>query len=106
VIVTTTSAVEGKRVIQYLGIVAGDAVIGANLFRDFFASITDVIGGRSGSYEATMAEGRQEALRDLVDEARKLGADAVIGLSVDVEGGLNNGSMMMVSATGTAVRLG
>jgi uncharacterized protein YbjQ (UPF0145 family) len=106
VIVTTTSAVEGKRVIQYLGIVAGDAVIGANLFRDFFASITDVIGGRSGSYEATMAEGRQEALRDLIDEAQKLGADAVIGLSVDVEGGLNNGSMMMVSATGTAVRLG
>jgi uncharacterized protein YbjQ (UPF0145 family) len=105
-IVTTTDAVEGRRIVQYLGIVAGDAVIGANLFRDFFASITDVIGGRSGSYEATMSEGRMEALRDLVDEARRLGADAVIGVQVDVEGGLNNGSMMMVSATGTAVKFG
>jgi uncharacterized protein YbjQ (UPF0145 family) len=105
-IVTTTNAVEGRNVVQYLGIVAGDAVIGANLFRDFFASITDVIGGRSGSYEATMSEGRNEALRDMVDEARRLGADAIVGVQVDVEGGLNNGSMMMVSATGTAVKFG
>jgi uncharacterized protein YbjQ (UPF0145 family) len=105
-IVTTTGAIEGRKINQYLGIVAGDAVIGANLFRDFFASITDVIGGRSGSYEATMSEGRQEALRDMVDEARRLGADAIIGVTIDVEGGLNNGSMMMVSATGTAVKFG
>ena len=104
-IATTTPTIEGRRVVQYLGVVTGEAVIGANLFRDLFASIRDVVGGRSGSYERTMREGRNEAIDDLMDEAERLGADAVIGVSLDFEGGLNGGSMMMVSAAGTAVKL-
>jgi uncharacterized protein YbjQ (UPF0145 family) len=105
-IVTTTDTIEGRRIVQYLCVVSGDAVIGANIFRDLFASIRDVIGGRSGSYEATMAEGRAEAMQDMVDQAKRLGADAIVGASLVMEGGLNGGSMMMVGATGTAVKLG
>jgi uncharacterized protein YbjQ (UPF0145 family) len=104
-IVTTTDFVEGRTVRQYLGVVAGEAVIGANIFRDLFAGIRDVVGGRSGSYEDTLRQARIAAIDELMGEARKLGADAVVGVSVDFEGGLQNGSMMMVCAAGTAVKL-
>lgn len=104
-IVTTTDFVEGRTVARYLGVVAGEAVIGANIFRDLFAGIRDVIGGRSGSYEATLRQARVTAIDELMEEARKLGADAVVGVSIDFEGGLHQGSMMMVAAAGTAVKL-
>jgi uncharacterized protein YbjQ (UPF0145 family) len=94
-IVTTTPNIEGRPIVQYLGIVAGEAVIGANVFRDLFAGIRDVIGGRSGSYEKTLREARQVAIDELMLEAASLGADAVVGVSVDFEGGVHQGSMMM-----------
>ena len=105
-IVTTTDTIEGRRVAQYLGVVAGEAVIGANVFRDLFAGIRDVIGGRSGAYEQTLREARQIAVEELIFEAKALGADAVIGVTLDFEGGVHQGSMMMVAAAGTAVKLG
>lgn len=105
-IVTTTPNVEGRRITQYLGVVAGEAIIGANIFRDLFAGIRDVIGGRSGAYEKTLREARQTAIDELMHEARSLGADAVVGVSVDFEGGVHQGTMMMVAASGTAVKLG
>ncbi|MCA3692729.1 MULTISPECIES: heavy metal-binding domain-containing protein [Aquidulcibacter] len=105
-IVTTTDSVEGRKVTHYLGVVAGEAVIGANVFRDLFAGIRDVIGGRSGAYEKTLREARQVAIDELMIEAKALGADAVIGVSIDFEGGVHQGTMMMVAASGTAVRLG
>jgi uncharacterized protein YbjQ (UPF0145 family) len=105
-IVTTTDTIEGRRITAYLGIVAGEAVIGANLFRDLFAGIRDVIGGRSGAYEKTLREARETAVDELIQEAARLGADAVVGVSVDFEGGVHQGSMMMVAAAGTAVKLG
>jgi uncharacterized protein YbjQ (UPF0145 family) len=105
-IVTTTGSVEGRKITHYLGVVAGEAVIGANVFRDLFAGIRDVIGGRSGAYEKTLREARQVAIDELMQEAKALGADAVIGVSVDFEGGVHQGTMMMVAASGTAVRLG
>jgi uncharacterized protein YbjQ (UPF0145 family) len=104
-IVTTTPSVDGRVIVQYLGIVAGEAVIGANVFRDLFAGIRDVIGGRSGSYEKTLREARQTAINELIEEAGALGADAVVGVSVDFEGGVHQGTMMMVAASGTAVKL-
>ena len=104
-IVTTTHSVEGRNIVQYLGVVAGEAVIGANVFRDLFAGIRDVIGGRSGSYEKTLREARQTAIDELIQEASALGADAVVGVSVDFEGGVHQGTMMMVAAAGTAVKL-
>lgn len=104
-IVTTTPSIEGRSIVQYLGIVAGEAVIGANIFRDLFAGIRDVIGGRSGAYETTLREARQTAIDELMQEAKALGADAVVGVSVDFEGGVHQGTMMMVAASGTAVKL-
>jgi uncharacterized protein YbjQ (UPF0145 family) len=105
-IVTTTDFGEGRKVTHYLGVVAGEAVIGANVFRDLFAGIRDVIGGRSGAYEKTLREARQVAFDELMLEAQALGADAVVGVSIDFEGGVHQGTMMMVAASGTAVRLG
>ena len=105
-IVTTTDFVEGRKVTHYLVVVAGEAVIGANVFRDLFAGIRDVIGGRSGAYEKTLREARQVAIDELMLEAEALGADAVVGVSIDFEGGVHQGTMMMVAASGTAVRLG
>lgn len=104
-IVTTTNSIEGRAVAQYLGIVAGEAIVGANVFRDLFAGIRDVIGGRSGAYEKTLREARQVAIDELIQEARSLGADAVVGVSIDFEGGVHQGTMMMVAASGTAVKL-
>lgn len=105
-IISTTTLIEGRPVREYLGVVAGEAVIGANVFRDLFAGIRDVIGGRSGSYETVFREARQTALREMAAEAERLGADAVIGVDVDYESGIHQGSMLMVACSGTAVRLG
>ena len=104
-ILTTTQSVEGKTAEAYLGIVAGEAIVGANMFRDMFASITDIIGGRSGSYESVLADARESALAELAKKAEKLGATAVVGIDIDYETVGPNGSMLMVTAAGTAVRL-
>ncbi|MEQ9327557.1 MAG: YbjQ family protein [Rhodospirillales bacterium] len=106
-IMTTTDLVEGRTVTSYLGVVAGEAVMGTNIFRDFFASVRDVVGGRVGSYEKVLKDAKREALDDLAEEARKLGANAVLGVDLDYEvvGG-DNKTMLIVSANGTAVKLG
>ncbi len=101
-IVTTTPSIEGRRIVAYDGIVTGEAILGANIIRDFFANITDIIGGRSGAYEQELAKARETALGEMQDRARALGADAVVGVDLDYEV-INN--MLMVSASGTAVRL-
>lgn len=102
-IVTTTPSVEGYQIADYKGIVTGEAILGANVFRDIFAGITDIIGGRSGAYEKSLAEARETALVELEDRARAMGANAVVGVDLDYEV-INN--MLMVSASGTAVVLG
>jgi uncharacterized protein YbjQ (UPF0145 family) len=103
-IVTTTHAVEGKPVEQYLGVVTGEAILGANIFRDVFAGIRDIIGGRSGSYEKVLREARDMALAEMEDEAVRRGANAVVGVDLDYET-VGEGTMLMVSASGTAVRV-
>ncbi|MAP48906.1 MAG: hypothetical protein CMH90_05430 [Oceanicaulis sp.] len=105
-IVTTTPSVEGRHIHDYKGVVTGEAILGAHLFRDLFAGIRDIVGGRSGSYEKPLREARQIALSELEDEARKLGANAVVGVDLDYEVIGEQGSMLMVSASGTAVVLG
>jgi uncharacterized protein YbjQ (UPF0145 family) len=105
-ILTTTATIDGRPVRDYLGIVTGEAIIGANVFRDLFAGIRDVIGGRSGSYEEVLREARETALDDMREEARRLGADAVIGVDIDYEAGVSQGTMLMVACSGTAVKLG
>jgi len=102
-LVTTTSTLEGKTITEYHGIVTGEAIMGANIVRDLFASVTDVIGGRSAAYEDKLAEGRQIAIREMEDRARQLGANAIIGVDLDFET-LREG-MMMCIATGTAVTI-
>ena len=104
-IVTTTNSVEGKTITDYLGVVTGEAILGAHLFRDLFAGIRDIVGGRSGSYEKSLRESREIALAELEEEAAKLGADAVVGVDLDYEVIGEKGSMLMVSVSGTAVRL-
>jgi uncharacterized protein YbjQ (UPF0145 family) len=104
-IITTTQSVEGKRIVAYHGVVSGEAIFGANVVRDFFASIRDVVGGRSGSYEKVLRSGRDTALGQMADEARRLGANAVIGVDLDYGAIGANESMMMVTASGTAVTL-
>lgn len=107
-LITTTSTLEGHRIESYLGLVTGEAILGANVFRDFFAGIRDVLGGRSGSYEKVLRRAKQEALEDLMDQARGLGANAVVGVDLDYETiqVQDGGSMLMVSVSGTAVKLG
>ncbi len=104
-IITTTPTVEGRPVSQYKGVVTGEAILGANIFRDFFAGITDIVGGRSGAYETELRKARDIAMREMADDAKRLGGNAVVGVDLDYEtitmGG--NGGMLMVSATGTAV---
>ncbi len=99
----TTDQIEGRPVKEYLGIVSGDAIVGANMFRDFFAGIRDIVGGRAGGYERALAGAKDAALEDMVEQARRLGADAVLGVDLDYE--TVGESMLMVSANGTAVRL-
>jgi uncharacterized protein YbjQ (UPF0145 family) len=105
-IVTTTPSVEGRRVTAYLGLVTGEVILGANVVRDFFASVRDVVGGRSGSYEKVLRHARDAAVEDMVDEARAKGADALLAVDLDYEVIGKEGSMLMVSACGTAVKLG
>jgi len=102
-IVTTTAVIEGHKVRNYLGIVTGEVIVGANLFRDLFASITDIVGGRSGKYENVLARARQEAIAEMKSEAAMLGGNAVVGVDLDYEVLGKTGSMLMVSASGTAV---
>ncbi|MBN9887295.1 heavy metal-binding domain-containing protein [Salipiger abyssi] len=100
-IVTTTNTIEGHSITAYKGIVVGEAIMGANVVRDLFAQVTDIIGGRSGAYESKLQEGRETALRELEQRAVALGANAVVGVDLDYE--VVGNSMLMVSASGTAV---
>lgn len=102
-IVTTTPILEGHAIREYMGIVTGEVIVGANLFRDLFASITDIVGGRSGSYENVLQRAREAALNEIKQEALTKGANAVIGIDIDYEVLGKAGSMLMVSITGTAV---
>ena len=104
-IVTTTNSVEGKKVTRYLGIITGEAILGANIFKDMFAAVTDIVGGRSSSYERELGKARELALDELEDWAEELGANAVIGVDIDYESFGKTNGMLMVSATGTAVKV-
>jgi len=104
-IVTTTNAVEGRPAQQYHGIVTGEVIVGANMFRDLFAGIRDIVGGRAGAYEDVLQRAREQALGEMRMRAAELGANAVIGVDLDYEVLGSNGSMLMVSATGTAVTI-
>lgn len=103
-ILTTTNTVEGRSITAYLGIVSGETIMGANIFRDFMASITDVIGGRSMAYESKLQEAREIAMQEMAASASRLGADAVVGVDLDYE--VVREGMLMVTTSGTAVRLG
>ena len=100
---TTTPNIEGKRITKYYGIVSGETIIGANLFRDLFASVRDIVGGRSSSYEEVLREAKNTALREMKENAMRLGANAVVGVDLDFETVGGNSSMLMVTASGTAV---
>ncbi len=104
-IVTTTPNVEGRPIEAYLGIVSGEAVMGANMFKDMFAGIRDIVGGRSGVYEEELRRAKDLAIEEMQINARDLGANAVVGIDLDYETIGSSGSMLMVSASGTAVRL-
>ena len=103
-ILSTTNTLENKNITEYLGVVTGETIIGANIFKDIFAGIRDIVGGRSGSYERVLAEARENALDEMAAKAKKLGADAVIGIDLDYETLGSNGGMIMVTASGTAVK--
>lgn len=102
-VITTTPSVEGMQIVTYHGIVTGEAIMGANVVRDIFASITDIIGGRSGAYEEKLQDARNIALQEMEERALRFGANAVVGVDLDYEVIGNSGSMLMVSASGTAV---
>lgn len=102
-IVTTTNSIEGRTITDYKGIVVGEAIMGANVVRDLFARVTDIVGGRSGQYENKLRDAREAAMAELKAEASHLGADAVVGVDIDYE--IIGDSMMMVSVSGTAVSL-
>lgn len=104
-ILSTTPSLEQKQISNYLGIVTGETIIGANIFKDIFAGIRDIVGGRSGSYERVLREAKENALAEMAEEARKMGADAVVGIDLDYETLGSNGGMIMVTASGTAVKL-
>jgi uncharacterized protein YbjQ (UPF0145 family) len=107
-ILTTTSTIQGLEVYEYLGVVTGEAILGANIFRDLFAGIRDIVGGRAGSYEKELRRARDIAMQEMQDQARRLGANAVVGIDIDYEtiNIQDGGSMMMVTASGTAMRVG
>ena len=102
-LVTTTPIIEGKRIIHYYGIVSGETIIGANVFRDFLAGIRDFVGGRSGAYEEVLRQAKETAIKEMEEQAARLGANAVIGVDLDYETVGGSCSMLMVTATGTAV---
>ena len=105
-ILSTTTLIEGRPVRDYPGVVTGEVIVGANIFSDLFASVRDIVGGRSGAYEGALRDARKQAFAELQADARELGADAVIGIDIDYEVLGKAGSMLMVTASGTAVRLG
>jgi uncharacterized protein YbjQ (UPF0145 family) len=102
-LVTTTPSIEGRKIVRYCGVTAGEAILGANLFKDLFASVRDIVGGRSGTYEKELQRARDIALTELQERARQLGANAVIGVDLDYEVLGQGNSMLMVSASGMAV---
>ncbi|HOK53209.1 MAG TPA: heavy metal-binding domain-containing protein [Armatimonadota bacterium] len=102
-IITTTPSIEGRSIVSYLGVVTGEAILGANIVRDLFASITDIVGGRSAAYEQELARARQIALDEMAQQAQSMGGDAVVGVDIDYE--VIREGMLMVSVSGTAVRL-
>ncbi len=104
-LISTTTILDGRKVVQYLGIVSGEAILGANIFRDIFAGIRDIVGGRSAAYEQELRKAKQIALDEMTAQAASLGANAVIGVDLDYETIGQGGSMLMVSASGTAVTL-
>jgi uncharacterized protein YbjQ (UPF0145 family) len=103
-IIATTPTLEGRPAREYLGIVTGEVIVGANIFKDLFAGIRDIVGGRSGAYEGALRDARNEAFRELEAEAAALGANAVVGIDIDYEVVGAQGSMLMVSVSGTAIR--
>lgn len=105
-IVTTTPSIEGQPVSEYLGIVSGEAIMGANMFKDMFAGIRDIVGGRSGAYEEELRRAKDIAMREMQENAAHIGANAILGVDLDYETVGANGSMLMVTASGTAVVLG
>ena len=104
-ILTTTPTIEGRSIAEYRGIVTGEAILGANIFKDLFAGIRDIVGGRSGAYEQELAKARAIAMEEMAAAAGQMGADAIVGIDLDYET-VGQGSMLMVTASGTAVRLG
>ena len=102
-IITTTPSIEGKRISRYLGVVTGEAILGANIFRDMFAAVRDIVGGRSAAYERELGKAREIALEDMEDWAMELGANAIVGVDIDYESFGQTNGMMMVSVSGTAV---
>ena len=104
-ILTTTPTVEGHRIKEYLGVVAGEAILGTNFFRDFFANIRDIVGGRSGAYEKELRRAREIAFQEIQEDALKVGANAIVGIDLDYEVMGETGCMLMVSVSGTAVMI-
>lgn len=102
-LITTTNTIEGKKVVKYLGLVSGEAILGANIFKDIFASIRDIVGGRSAAYEKELRQAKDIAISEMVEQAAILGGNAVIAVDLDYETIGQGGSMLMVSACGTAV---
>ena len=105
-ILTTTSTIEGRTIVEYKGVIFGEVIVGVNFLKDFAASIRDLIGGRSNTYEQELVEARQTAMEELKARAIAMGADAVVGIDIDYEVLGQNGGMLMVTASGTAVKLG
>ena len=103
-LLTTTNTIEGRQITQYYGIVSGETIIGANMFKDYFAGIRDIVGGRAGSYESVLREAKEIAMKEMSEQAKSMGANAVIGIDLDYETVGANGSMLMVTAAGTAVK--
>ncbi len=104
---STTPSIEGKRITQYYGVVTGEAILGANVFKDFFAGIRDIIGGRSAAYEKELRKAREIAFAEMEAQAQSLGANAVVGIDIDYENITmgNSGGMLMVTVSGTAVKV-
>lgn len=104
-ILTTTPNIEGYKILEYKGLVTGETIIGANFMKDFFAGIRDIVGGRSKSYEKVLQEGKETSVREMMQRAQELGANAIVGIDIDYETVGQGGSMLMVACSGTAVRI-
>lgn len=104
-IITTTNSIEGRSVTDYLGVVTGETIVGANILKDFFAGIRDIVGGRSGAYEQALHDAREQAIREMAERARERGGDAVLAMDIDYEVLGSGNGMLMVTCAGTAVKL-